>query len=91
MKPVYPPSLILRLVKRGIIADPQPKNEGAIRCEAKRHRVPGDTESPTFWENGTYVYCPECNALTLARIEFRDFEIVLTGERKIYPLVMARG
>lgn len=86
MKPVYKPSHVLRLIAAGKIADPQPKGEGKIMCESKRHRIQGDTESPSFWENGNYVFCGTCNALALARVEFKDFAIDLTGERRQYPL-----
>lgn len=90
-KPVYKPSQILRLVRKGEIADPQPKGEGRIYCEAKRHLLRGDTESPNFWENGSYVYCPACKRRVLARVEFKTFVIDLTGERKKYPLYLAEA
>jgi hypothetical protein len=87
MKPIYKPSQILRLVKAGTIADPQPRGEGKILCEKFRHSVgPGETESPTFWENGSYVYCRRCKCMMLARVEFKGFAIDLTGERKKYQL-----
>jgi hypothetical protein len=89
MKTIYKPSQILRHVKSGKIADPQPRGEGKIMCEEFRHvEQIAQTESPTFWENGTYTHCKVCNALKLARVEFADFEIDMTGERKKYPLTM---
>jgi len=89
--PIYKPSHILRLVRKGVIADPQPKGEGIIRCEAKRHKIDGDTESPTFYTNGDYVWCAKCKGWMLARIDFATFTIDLTGERKVYPLRMKDG
>lgn len=86
-KPVYKPSQILRLVKQGKIRDPQPRGEGEIMCEKERHHIKGDTESPQFWENGSYVYCAACKRWMLARVEFKGFEIDLRGERKKYLLV----
>lgn len=88
MKPVYKPSQILRLVRAGKIADPQPRRTGVIYCERERHVIRGDTESPTYWENGFYVYCEQCQAQVLARVEFKEFAIDLTGERKRYPLIL---
>lgn len=86
MKPVYKPSQILRLVKAKKIADPQPRGEGRILCEAHGHLIRGDTESPTFWENGSYVFCGRCKKTALVRIEFKGFTVDLRGERKKYPL-----
>jgi hypothetical protein len=88
-KAIYKPSQVMRLVKSGKIADQQPRGEGKIMCEEFRHvNTVAQTESPTFWENGTYTHCDECNALKLARVEFRDFVIDMTGERKKYPMTM---
>lgn len=85
-KPVYKPSQVLRLIRTGKIADPQPKGEGRIFCQAKGHRVRGDTESPSFWENGSYCYCSGCKRTALVRVEFKDFVIDMRGERRRYPL-----
>jgi hypothetical protein len=85
--PVFKPSQILRKIRSGEIADPQPKGEGLIMCERKRHALTGDTESPAFWENGTYIGCEFCKAWVLARVRFKTFEIDMRGERKKYPLV----
>lgn len=87
-KPVYTPSQVMRLVRQGKIADPQPRGEGRITCQAKGHAIRGDTESPTFWENGSYVFCGKCNRHALARVEFKNFVIDLTGERKKYPALV---
>jgi hypothetical protein len=84
---IYRPSQVLRLVRAGKLVDPQPKGEGRILCEAKRHPIHGDTESPSFWENGMYTWCKKCDRLALARVVFKDFEIDLRGERKKYPLL----
>lgn len=73
------------MVKAGKIADSQPRGEGKILCHAHGHRVIGETESPTFWENGSYVFCETCNDTVLARVEFKDFIIDCSGERKKYP------
>jgi hypothetical protein len=85
---VYKPSTILRKVRAGEIADPQPRGLGKIMCEEHRHPISGDTESPTFWENGSYVYCAQCGETKLARVQFGDFEIDLTGERTKYPMTL---
>lgn len=87
---VYRPGHILRLIRAGKIADPQPRGEGRIFCERARHRISGDTESPAFWENGTYVFCPRCNRWALARVKFAAFEIDMRGERTRYPLFQSR-
>jgi hypothetical protein len=84
-KPVYKPSQVLRLVKAGKIADPQPRGEGRITCHPHGHHIIGDTESPTFWSNGSYAYCAQCKRMTLVRITFREFVIDVSGERKRYP------
>lgn len=83
----YKPSAVLRLIRAGKIDALQPRGTGRVLCEGKRHALGGETESPAYWENGTYVWCPQCKALTLARPQFATFEIDLTGERKRYPLV----
>ena len=87
---VYKPSRVLRLIKAGKVADPQPRGEGRIVCEAHRHPIIGDTESPSFWENGSYVWCEKCGRQALARVLFKGFEIDMTGERKRYPLYQHR-
>jgi hypothetical protein len=88
VKPIYKPSQVLRLIKAGKLADPQPRGEGKILCEKYRHSVgTGETESPSFWENGMYTHCAVCKRLMLARVEFKGFAIDLTGERKKYALV----
>jgi hypothetical protein len=84
-KPVFKPSQVLRLVRKGMISDSQP---GTVHCEEKRHLLECVTESPTFWENGTYGYCPQCGKYALMRAEFATFEIDMTGERKVYPMYM---
>lgn len=86
-KAVYKPSQVLRMVKTGALQDPQPKS-GRIVCEAERHVNSDVTQSPSFWENGMYIYCDGCNRHTLARPQFDTFEIDLTGERKTYPVHM---
>jgi len=88
MTTVYRPSQVLKLVRAGIIADPQPRGTGVITCAEHGHVIPGDTESPTFWENGTYTWCPTCKARKLARVQFSGFIIDLGGERKSYPLTL---
>lgn len=82
---IYKPSQVLRLVKAGELVDPQPRGAMRIVCDPRGHRVPGETESPMFWENGMYAYCPTCKRWALARIIGRDFEIELRGERRRYP------
>lgn len=83
---ILKPSQVLRRVKSGVIADPQPKGVGRVFCEEFRHPLRGDTESPTYWENGDAVWCDTCQAWKLARVTFPGFEIDLRGERKQYPL-----
>lgn len=85
---VLHPSQVIRMTKAGKLADPQPRGAMRIMCEEHRHLTHYDTESPTFWENGSYMFCPTCKAWKLARIVGPDFEIDLTGERKKYPLTM---
>lgn len=85
-KPVYKPSQVMRMVDKGEIADPQPRKQGRIMCEKARHKIRADTESPIFWENGSYLWCSKCKGMMLARVEFKTFEIDMTGERKRYPL-----
>jgi hypothetical protein len=83
---IYKPSQVLRAVRAKKLADPQPRLAMKIVCEAKRHGTIGETESPTFWENGSYHYCEQCRKWVLSRIVGPGFEIDLTGERKKYPL-----
>lgn len=87
-KRILKPSQVLRLVRSKRLGDPQPRGHMRIVCQAKGHSVVGETESPTFWENGTYVYCEKCKKRVLARIVAPDFEIDLTGERKKYALFL---
>jgi len=94
--PVLKPGQVMRLVNRKILAGNI--DCGKIKCEKCRNTVPGNTESPTFWENGSYVHCPNCDAYCLARPVYpatqgylHGFEIDLTGERKAYPVEMASG
>lgn len=82
-KLVYKPSTVLRLVKAKAVSYSQP---GTIQCHEHGHVIPGQTESPTFWENGSYCYCPVCKKLTLVKVEFADFVVDTSGERKVYPL-----
>jgi hypothetical protein len=94
MKPSLKPSRVLRLVKQGKLS--RHIDGGRIKCQqcGKLHPKAA-TESPEFWENGSYVYCGHCKQQTLARPAFpktegypQGFEIDLTGERKTYPVVM---
>jgi hypothetical protein len=87
-RPIYVPSQIMRLVKAGKIADPQPRKTATIYCEPEKHVIPGDTESPRFWENGMYLWCAKCGRHTLARVAFASFILDLRGERKRYPLYL---
>lgn len=91
--PVLKPSKVMRLTKAGKL--PASIDGGQVLCEKCRKWGGGMTESPTFWENGSYVYCKSCKAMTLARPRFPGcegftggFEIDLTGERKTYSVVM---
>lgn len=92
-RPVFKPSQVMRLVK----AKKMPhsiKGGTQLCCQcSKPHKA--DTESPTFHENGTYIYCKHCKANVLYIPIFPPcegyplgFEIDLTGERKKYPLAM---
>ena len=85
---VYKPSQVLRLVKAGKIAEDQGV-ESSIYCRACGKKDKATTRSPSFWENGSYMWCDRCKASTLARPVFPTFEIDLTGERKRYPLILA--
>jgi len=87
-KPTLKPSQVLRKIKTGEIAEQQPRGEGRITCEEFGHPINGDTESPSFWENGTYTFCPQCAAWKLSHVEFAGFHISMLGERKKYPLTM---
>ena len=82
------PSVVLRRIKSGQIKEPQ---RGRLFCAEHRHPISGDTESPSFWENGSYIFCGTCGHKALARPEFDGFYIDLTGERKKYPFRMEEG
>lgn len=82
-KAVLKPSTVLRRVKAGTLSDTQP---GLVFCYAG-HSTGGQTQSPSFWENGSYVGCNTCKAWVLARPKFADFEIDVSGERKKYDNV----
>ena len=81
---VLKPSAVLRRVKAGTIAEPQ---RGKTLGYAG-HDTGCVTDYPTFWENGTYISCGVCGKWVLARPKFADFEIDVSGERKVYPNVM---
>lgn len=91
MNPTFKPSQVLRKIKSGEIKDPQPRGEGKIVCNEHGHPIVGHTESPSFWENGSYVYCGTCKAMSLVKVHFKTFSIDLTGERKSYPNRLTEG
>lgn len=76
------PSAVLRGIKAGTIAAHQ---RGRVKC-IKGHAIAVHTESPAFWENGSYLHCPTCGRATLAAPEFDGFRIDTSGERKRYPV-----
>lgn len=82
----------MRLIKQNKLASYI--NGGRVGCEKCRKVGTGQTESPAFWENGSYCFCSTCKRMTLARPVYPatdgypdGFEIVLTGERKDYPVI----
>lgn len=89
------PGQALRLTKKGKLPDfingGHPK---CLNCGTVQERL--DTESPTFWENGSYCYCGVCNQKTLHGAIYppcdgfpNGIEIDTSGERKKYPLVFS--
>lgn len=78
------PSQVLRRIKAGTLSDRQP---GKPLCWYGHH-TECTTESPSFWENGTYIRCGDCGGYVLARPLFKEFIIDLSGERKKYPIHM---
>lgn len=93
-RPLLKPSQVLRLTKRGRL--PRSIPGGRYRCQNCRRLIPkAATESPTFHENGGYVYCKHCDKNVLYSAEFpavegypHGFVIDVSGERKKYPPVM---
>lgn len=89
---VLKPSMLLRMARAKKITDHYPG--GKVHCAKCGKWVGGDTESPSFWENGAYVRCPHCKKLTLAYPIYptsKDFPtgliVDVSGERTKYPLV----
>jgi DNA-directed RNA polymerase subunit RPC12/RpoP len=94
MKPeILKPSRVMRLTKANKL--PSLIDGGKINCQKCGKRIVGDTESPTYWENGTYVWCEHCGQYCLARPVYpavsnypHGIVIDLRGERKKYSVTM---
>lgn len=67
---------------------------GKVHCRKCGTFTGGYTESPMFWENGSYIFCTVCNTQTLVLPIYPPspafpggLEIDVSGERKRYPIV----
>lgn len=90
-KKIIKPGQIMRLVNKGKLAEHIAG--GTYRCQKCNCRIEGDTESPTFHQNGSYVHCNACDAQVLYFADFPatplfvdGFSIDVSGERKKYPV-----
>ena len=92
MQTILKPGILMRRAKAKKITDHY--DGGQVHCAKCGMATGGATESPTFWENGSYIYCGHCKKATLAKPIYppsADFPtgliVDLTGERAKYPLV----